>query len=728
MSVDRPTFSESWYRVSVLKPRLRSTVQIYRQHFRGRMWHVVQDPANNQYFRLDDAGYFFVGLLDGNRTVDQAWETCMEELGDRAPTQGEAINLMGQLYTSNLLQSDIPADAAGMFERYRKRVRREIGGYLSNIMFLRIPLFDPENILERWVKVGGLAFTWFGFVVWLALLGTAATFLAGHWDRLISGADGVLDPANLPYLYISFGIIKAIHEFGHGFACKRFGKTTGTGGEVHTMGIMLLVFTPVPYVDASSSWAFRNKWHRAVVGAAGMYVELAVASIAAIVWANTSPGAVHAITYNMLFIASVSTLLFNGNPLLRFDGYYILSDILEIPNLQQRSKQYLYYLVKKYVYGVKRARNVLHTPGEGFWLPTFGVTSFIYRVIICVGIIMFVADKLFIVGMLLAASAIVAWVMMPMGKFAKYLVTSGELMRTRPRAIIATVVFFAVVFGSVGAIPFPDRDRADGVIEPIDVAIVHVMENGFVKKMSSSGINVSSKSDPLISAESPELDAERARLVAERRLTEIQRNLADVNEVALAQSLTQRMDALDAQIRQIDLRLSHLKLAAPIEGVWISPQIEQLEGAFAREGDAVGLIASVDRLFIRAMADQELGPRIGPEIGKGKPVEIRVKGRPDIGFTGTIREIREAGQSELPSAALGYLGGGSMQVAMDDPSGRKTIEPFFEVLIDIDEDSAEKLKLLSGQRVVVRFEMASKPLAIQWWRAIRQLVQRRFSV
>jgi putative peptide zinc metalloprotease protein len=97
------------------------------------------------------------------------------------------------------------------------------------------------------------------------------------------------------------------------------------------MGVMFLVFFPLPYVDASSAWAFRKKWQRAIVGMAGVMAELAAASIAAIVWTQTSTGTVHIIAYNVIFVASVSTLLFNGNPLLRFDAYYVLADLLEIP-------------------------------------------------------------------------------------------------------------------------------------------------------------------------------------------------------------------------------------------------------------------------------------------------------------------------------------------------------------------------------------------------------------
>ncbi len=246
MPVDRPTFSESWYRVAKLCPRLRSTVQVHRQYFRGQMWHVLQDPGSNQFFRLNEAAYYFVALLDSKKTRAEAWQICMENLGDMAPTQQEAIQLLGQLYTSNLIQAELPPDAEGLFRRYRKRVGREVKGYLMNFLFIRIPLFDPDHFLDRWVGLFGKLFTVYGFIAWIIIIGTGLFFIAGRTSELANRASGVLDPENLPLLYLSFLFIKIFHAFGHAFACKKFGKQTGTGGELHVMAVMFLVFTPLP--------------------------------------------------------------------------------------------------------------------------------------------------------------------------------------------------------------------------------------------------------------------------------------------------------------------------------------------------------------------------------------------------------------------------------------------------------------------------------------------------
>ncbi len=365
MSVNRPTFSESWYRVSELTPRLLGAVNVHRQHFRGIKWYVLQDPANNQYFRVSDAAYHFVAMLDGRRTVGQVWRICMERFGDAAPTQGEVIHLLGRLYASNLLQGNLAPDAQALFKRHQKRAWREVRGAMGNLLFVRIPLWDPDRFLDRWVGIIGKVFSGTGLILWAGILVAGLWAIGGHVEALAGKASDVLNPENLPLLYAAIVIVKLFHEMGHGFSCKHFGRQTGSGGEVHQMGVTFLVFTPLPFVDASSAWALKNKWHRIVVGASGMLVELAVASIAAMLWVRTADGTtVHAIAYNVMFIASVSSLAFNGNPFLRYDAYYILLDVLEIPNLESRSKLYVCYLVKRYLWGMNKAFNPSHTRGE----------------------------------------------------------------------------------------------------------------------------------------------------------------------------------------------------------------------------------------------------------------------------------------------------------------------------------------------------------------------------
>jgi putative peptide zinc metalloprotease protein len=667
-------------------------------------------------------------MLDGRRTVGTVWHICNEQLGDRAPTQGEIIQFLGQLYGVNLLHADLPPDSESLFNRYHKRVRRQIQGNLMNLLFIRIPLLDPDHILERWVSVFGWLFAWPGFLLWSALIGTGLYFVIGNFAELLHQSSDVLAPDNLILLYLSLVLTKIFHEFSHAFACKRFGRLTQSQGQVHTMGVMFLVFFPLPYVDASSAWAFRSKWRRAIVGMSGVMAELSAAAVAAIVWANTSTGTLHIIAYNVIFVASVSTLLFNGNFLLRFDAYYVLSDLLEIPNLGQRSKNYLFYLVKRYCWGLSRTQNPAHTVGERVWFVFYGIASLAYRIFICIRILLFLNDRLpeqlFILVPLLALSAIVAWVFIPLGKFIRYLATSPELARKRIRAVGLTLGSLGLIVACVGAVRMPDYWRVEGIVEPVHMAVVYAESDGFVTDFLPSGATVTAGDEHLIRAMNRKLEEERRGVMAEKRGLEIQRRLAELREVAAAQIVDEQIEALDERIARLDFELSSLNLKAPLTGTWVAPGIEHSKDAYLRRGQSIGLVASLDDVAIRATAGQDIAAVLVEQAHK--EVEVRVKGRPESELTGEIEKIFPAGQELLPSKALGYAVGGPMATQSQDPRGATAAEKFFEIRIRPKKDSS--VRLLSGQRVVVRIRMQPKPLAARWWQSARQLFQRRFRI
>ena len=727
MPVDRPTFSESWHRVASLRPRLRAGAQVHRQHFRGRMWHVLQDPASNDYFRLSESAYHFVALLDGRRTVRDAWRICEDQLGDAAPTQGEAIQLLGQLYTSNLLMAELAPDAEGLLKRYRKRRAREVQGYLTSLLFARIPLIDPDRFLERWVGVFGRAFTWPGLIVWLALLATAGYFLAGRTGELVGRTDSLFAAANLPLLYAALVVTKVCHEFGHGFAVKRFGRVTGTSGEVHTMGVMLLVFMPLPYVDASSAWAFRRKRHRVVVGAAGMLVELAIAATAAIVWAHTGHSALRGVCYNIMFIASVSTLLFNGNPLLRYDAYYILSDLLEIPNLAPRSRQYLMYLVRRYVYGAKRLQNPAHTAGERAWFVFYGIASTVYRTFIFAMILLFVTDRLprqfALVAAACAVLAAFMWLCVPLGKFVKYLATSQELARTRPRAVAITSAVILALVAAVGAIPAPDRVKVEGVVEPVDLTEIHAREGGFVEGWVGEPGRVP-EGAVLAELREDQFDIDLARL--QGRLAELKRKRSaarapGTGDTAALPVIEDYIAQTREEIARLQRRKADLRVTAPGDGLWVPERREGMVGRYAEPGEKLGRFVGLSDVRVLAVVDQA-DKRLLDDAGDR--VEIRVRGRPEVHTYGRRTQTLPVGTRKLPSAALGYAAGGTIATDPEDREGTRAAEPVFQVRVR-PEGRAE---LRPGQRVVLRFETGRKPLAVQWWHSLRRLVQRRFKI
>ncbi len=701
---------------------------MHRQHFRGEMYHVIHDPSNNQFFQLPDAAYEFVALLDGKHTVGEIWKICNDKLGDNAPTQGEAIRLLGQLYTSNLIHAEMPPDAESLFTRFRRRKVRETQSFLMNLLFLRIPILDPDRFLDRWVGLFGRLFTTYSFVAWVLLIGAGLFAISGHFDKLVdaakggNGVEGILAPSKLPLLYISMFLLKVLHEFGHAFACKRLGRREGSTGEVHEMGVMFMVLMPMAYVDASISWSFRSKWRRILVGAAGMIVELAVAAVAAIVWANTTPGTLNSICYNIIFIAGVSTVLFNGNPLLRYDGYYMLSDLLEIPNLAQRSRQYLYYLVKKYAWGVRQAQDPAHTHGERGWFVVYGIASTIYRVFVSIAILLFVSDQLFILGAILAIAAIVTWVLVPLGKLLRYLFTSPELTRQRGRALLTTGAALALLVGGLGVLPVSDHYRAEGVVEAADYAIIRAGGDGFILEVLPTSAAVTPQGPFVIKAENLELQSQLKELQADKLRLEAEKRLRETKEVQEGLIIADQIATVEKQIARVQKMIDDLNVLSPVAGTWVCPQYHRLRNMYLRRGDPIGQVASLDKLIIRATADQDAAALLFQEA---RPqADVRGKSAPGVAVTATIQKIHPAGKEDLPSPAMSFAAGGEHITSTEDRSGTQSVERLFEVELTPNAASA----LRPGQRVVVRFEMSPKPLVAQAWQSLLQTIQKRFHI
>lgn len=331
----RSLFSSSWHSVADLRPRLIPLARVERHVYRDKVWYVVQDQSGGRYHRLTPAAYRLVQGMDGKRTVQALWEHAnLSGHGDEC-TQNEVVDLLVQLHSADLLLVDTNSDSAALFARYRKKRRATLKQYLLNPMSLKFPLVDPDAFLQRIVPFTGWWFSTLGAVISMLVVVPALVLAVMHWSDLTHNfSDQILSSSNLLVMFCVYPVVKLLHELGHGIAARKW------GAPVHEMGLMFLVFAPVPYVNASATAIFPSRVQRSVVAAAGMLVEVFVAAIALYVWLLIEPGVSRAVAYNVIVVAGVSTLIVNGNPLLRFDAYYIFTDLIEMPNLAQRGQKY----------------------------------------------------------------------------------------------------------------------------------------------------------------------------------------------------------------------------------------------------------------------------------------------------------------------------------------------------------------------------------------------------
>jgi putative peptide zinc metalloprotease protein len=709
--------SNVWYRVAALKPRLRTHVRLHRHRYRGQLWYLLQDPASGRVHRFTPAARLVIAAMNGRRSVEELWRLAGRHLGEDAPTQNEIIEMLGQLHAADLLQSDVSPDVAEVFARGEKQDRAQRRRSYANPMAVRIPLLDPERFLNRFPRLSGFFWGRWGALLWLAVVVPALALVPLHWPELTHNlSDRILAVDNLLALWLVFPVIKALHELGHASATK------AGGGEVHDMGIMLLVLVPVPYVEASAATAFRSRYRRALVGAAGMLVELFLAAIAFYIWLASEPGMVRALMFNVMVVASVSTLIFNGNPLLRYDAYYILADLIEIPNLANRALRYLGYLVERYVLRVPETDAPVATPAEKAWFVFYGITSSIYRALVTVAIALFIAGKFFVIGVLLALWALVAMVVVPAAKGVRYLIDNPRLRQQRSHTLTIAAGLSAALVLAVFVMPVPFRTQAEGVIWLPERAMVRAGADGFVSKFLVAPGSRVAQGDPLIESYDPALDAQIH--LGEARVAELEANYKAefVADRAQAQIVHDQLQTETAALEHIRERADGLIVRAGTDGVLMVPQAVDMPGRFYHQGALLGYVIEQTRPLARVVVPQG---DVGTVRLATDRVEVRLVYEPDRIFPGRIVREVPAGDAQLPSKALATGGGGRVAADPRDPQGVKALDRIFQLDVALARGSSVAL---FGQRVHVRFTHPMEPLAMQWYRGIRQLFLTRFNV
>jgi putative peptide zinc metalloprotease protein len=710
-------FSNSWYRVAELKPRLRPHAQIHRQMFRGQLWYVLQDHQSGRFFRVSPAANRMLCLMDGRRSLREVWDIAGEHSADDPPTQDETIQLLSQLHAADLLQGELPPDIAEIAERSQRADRRRLMQRLRNPMSMRLPLFDPDKLLDATLPLVRPLFSTVGFVAWLALVLTGAVLAVLHWSELTSNvADRILVGQNVALIVCVYPLMKTLHELGHAYATKMW------GGEVHEVGVMLLVFIPVPYVDASASAAFRQKRRRIVVGAAGIIVELALAAIAMIVWINASPGLGRAVAFNVILIGGVSTLFFNGNPLLRFDGYYILSDLIEIPNLAIRANSYLFFLVQRHLLGIDALDNPATAPGEAKWLVAYAILSFLYRMVVSFGIAVFLATRLFFVGIAMALWAIVSIVALPTLKGIRFLAMSPRL-RGRRRQAFAIVGGIAAVAGAIlFLVPLPYATVAQGVVWIPDRAEVRAKAEGFVTEvMSAPGAEVSAHRQ-LVALADPILNAKVA--VTEAQLQEMQLRFDAIKQLDRVQAevVQEQVQRLTSTLAAFRVRQQDLTVSSEQDGRFVLPRADDLPGRFLKRGDLLGYVIGDHDLVVRVVVPQADVDLVRQRTTK---VDAYFAENLDQPVPARIRREVPAAQNDVPSMALTTQGGGPIVL---DPSHTQKPQSLFS-MFQFDVDLLEPVPpRMAGARVYVRFDHGREPLAFRVLRAFRQFFLGQFHV
>lgn len=668
--------------LSPLSIGLRRDLEVSRQVSGGDVQYVIRDPITFNSCSLAQEDYQVFLHLEHMQSVQQAFEKLSAAGIIESDQRDEFYQFIVDLQRHNLILLPI-VDGKVLYERFAERRKKEKASLPMRLISFQLPLFNPDRFLEVTKRFAWPLFqSWF-LVLWLALACLASYMVMVRWIDFSDATASLLALKSLPLLIVILCVLKAWHELGHAYACKVF------GGNVPETGLFFIVGTPCAYVDASAAWGFRERWQRIAVNLAGMYFESLIAIAAVFVWSFTQPGLVNSIAHYTIVISTVVTIMFNANPLLKFDGYYVLCDCLGIPNLKRFATASLHNCLKRIFLGLDAPRI-----GVTWWsdrlYTLFGAASDFYRLVVTFGIFSFLALQIPTVGLLLGLFYLFVGFIPTVDRVVRYLLFQPETKGSRRRAAILIGSSAAAVTALI-VTPIWTAISFTGVVGRENETFVRARESGFVSEVGFKLAQTVQPGDILFKLTNEQLETQRLAVKAEvsklksQMLQSLQTNPTEFG------LLQQRLEQAELDLSDVERALERLTIRAPNDGVVAEWQNYDFNGRFFQSGEPLLKLES-GKWIVRAMAtDEEVADS---QVAVGDAVEFEVIGQPGTRLHGRVLSVARSSQTKIDETALTQLGGGDIGI---DPYTQKAGEAYFSITMEL--DPLPGLTMHSGIRV-----------------------------
>ena len=744
MSNSSPTIASGASRPVAM--RKRADLISRRQCYEGRDCWVVKDPIAMKYFRFEEEEFRLLQMIDGQMSPDQIKRKFEFDFSPQKISLQELFQFIGMLYRNALVVSEAPNQGQSLRHRAVENEKAKRWQSLTNIMAIRFKGFDPDDLLTALNPWTAWFFTWPAFFAVLLFGVGALSLIVTNFEAFqnkLPSFESFFAANNWFLLAVVLGTTKVLHEFGHGLACKRF------GGRCHEMGLMFLVLTPCLYANVSDSWLLKSKWQRAFIAAAGMYVELVIASVAVFVWWFSMPGLVHHLALNVIVICSVSTLLFNANPLLRYDGYYIFADVLEIPNLRQKATAMLNRVSGKLFLGIETAEDPF-APSRRKWLfITYSVLAVVYRWLITFSIFWFVYRVLEpyglkIIGQLLAMMAIYGLVGAPLVKLYKFFSIPGRTSMIKPVRLVGTLAAVGLVLGAIMLIPIPRYVYGCFYIQPRDVANVYVEDPGVLWRVYGQPNQAVEEGTELIHLQSPGLEQQLAELASEVYNAEVELGIAQRAEMTRTVGQITPVEAraaYDTAVANYDKKLEdkeRLLIKSPRKGFFLAghrkpaPDADSglLDGWHGTPLEPRNIGCSMDRQTIVGQVVPDMSKFTAvlaidqseiEFIRSDQPVKlVSWQDRTKLleSTTGQISPVK----MKIAPKGLASRYGGSLVTRQNSDGDDEPLSTTYMVNVPIDLD-AEDVVVFPGSTGVAKIRTGSQTVGTRVWRLVCQTFQ-----
>ena len=672
-----------------LQVKLRPDLIVQPQFYEGMTHYVVKDPIGLKYFRFKAEEYFLLQQLDGKQTLQDVKRAFEKKYRPQTISIEDLTRFIAQLHEAGIAQLDTAEQAKVLIDRRRKNQWKRIWQFMANILYVKIPVIDPERLLTGMYPYFKWIYTSWFVTFSVSCMLAAILLVIGRYNEFrenLPTFQSFFNLRTIVYFWGSLAIVKVIHEFGHGLTAKHY------GGEVHEMGMLFLVLTPALYCDVTDSWLLPSKWKRIWISAAGIYVECFLASIATFVWWNTEPGLLHSLMLSTMFICSVNTILFNANPLLRYDGYYVMADWLEVPNLRMKSTQFFAYLIQEKVLGLEVPVQSYMPRSRRFLFVTYSIASYFYRWVVTFGILYFMSQVLKPYGLaslsyMLMVGSLIPLVGMPFYQIIKFVRQPGRMRKVKKARAAAYIGGAAAIVAAVLLIPTPLRIQGTLVLKPEDPVELYAEVPGRLVDLKVADGEWVKEGDVIATLSNPEKLRDRIQLEEQQRINMIkyetldQSSTSDIHNRGSARQhynfALELEPAIDLVIRQI----GKLNISSPRDGqVMGVPEREKI-GQWVKPGkQSFCSVADPHKLEAHVLIDQADRDLVLPN----SRAWVKIYGDSELTFRSKVSKVATRNRDEIPPE-LSNLAGGEIATKQDKKDGSaKPISAVYEVIIPID--------------------------------------------
>lgn len=698
-----------------LQVKLRPDLIVQPQFYEGMTHYVVKDPIGLKYFRFKAEEYFLLQQLDGKQTLQDVKRAFERKYRPQTIAIEDLTRFIAQLHEAGIAQLDTAEQAKVLIDRRRKNQWKRLWQFFANILYVKIPVIDPERLLTGMYPYFKWIYTSWFVTFSISCMIAAIMLVIGRYEEFrenLPTFQSFFNLRTIVYFWASLAIVKIIHEFGHGLTAKHY------GGEVHEMGMLFLVLTPALYCDVTDSWLLPSKWKRIWISAAGIYVECFLASIATFVWWNTEPGLLHSLMLATMFICSVNTILFNANPLLRYDGYYVMADWLEIPNLRMKSTQFFSYLIQEKVLGLEVPVQSYMPRSRRFLFVTYSIASYLYRWVVTFGILYFMSQFLKPYGLasisyMLMVGSLIPLVGMPFYQIVKFVRQPGRMRKVKKARAAAFIGGAAALTAAVLLIPTPLRVQGTLVLTPKDPVELYAEVPGRLVDLKVEDGDWVKEGDLIATLSNPEKLRDRIQLEEQQRINMIkyetldQSSASDIHNRGSARQHFTFAQELEPAIDLVIKQIGKLNITAPRDGqVMGLPERERI-GEWVKPGkQSFCTVADPHKLEAHLLIDQADRDLVAPD----RRAWVKIYGDSELTFRSRVSNLATRNRDEIPPE-LSNLAGGEIAAKQDKKDGSaKPISAVYEVVIPIDNS---EMMLRPGLRGFAKIDGGYATLG--WW-------------